>query len=295
MESERVEPIVYQLQRFKPDMIHVHFLGHHRDAWGEADWQWYHNIFHAAKAYNCPILENINIPTEPYVNSSVNAYVYVSNYVKTQFGDPLCHNLVVYPGSDFNHFSRQDTTLPDHCIGMVYRLERDKINEASIEVFIEVVKNRKGTKALIVGGGNLLQHYRNAVSGAGLTDSFTFTDYVAYEDLPGYYKKLSVFVAPVHRESFGQVTPFAMSMGLPVAGYAVGALPEIISDDSLLAPAGDIKKLAEIVIGLLDNNERRHQTGLRNKLRARELFSVEAMIESYKDIYGNLIRKPETE
>ena len=294
-ELESIEPILFHLQRFKPDMLHVHFLGHHRDTWGEADWQWYHNVFNAAEAYNCHILENINIPTEPYVTRRVNAYVYVSNYVKTQFGVPGCRNLIIYPGSDFTHFSRQDALPPDDCIGMVYRLERDKINEASIQVFINVIKNRKGTKALIVGGGNLMQDFRNAVSAAGLTDSFTFTDYVAYEDLPGYYKKMSVFVAPVHRESFGQVTPFAMSMGLPVAGYRVGALPEIIADDSLLAPAGDIKKLSKIVIDLLDNKERRQQIGERNNRRAKEFFSVEAMIESYKDIYGDLTRKPETE
>jgi glycosyltransferase involved in cell wall biosynthesis len=294
-EMESIEPILLHLQRFKPNLIHVHFLGHHRDTWGEADWQWYHNVFNAAKMYNCPIVENINIPTEPYVSSIVKAYVYVSDYVKTQFSDPACRNLIIYPGSDFTHFSRQNTLHPEDCIGMVYRLERDKINEASIQVFIDVVKNRKGTKALIVGGGSLIQDYRNAVEAGGVTDSFTFTDYVAYEDLPGYYKKMSVFVAPVHRESFGQVTPFAMSMGLPVAGYRVGALPEIIKDDSLLAPAGDIKELSKIVIELLDNKERRHQIGRRNNRRAKELFSVEAMIESYKDIYGDLIRKPETE
>jgi glycosyltransferase involved in cell wall biosynthesis len=171
---------------------------------------------------------------------------------------------------------------------MVYRLERDKINEASIEVFIEAVKQRKGTRALIVGGGNLLQHYRERVATEGLNDSFTFTGYVAYEDLPRYYKKMSVFVAPVHRESFGQVTPFAMSMGLPVAGYRVGALPEIIADDGLLAPPGDIKKLSEVLIELLDNKEKRHRVGIQNNRRARELFSVEAMIGSYKDIYGEL-------
>ncbi|HVG16412.1 MAG TPA: glycosyltransferase family 4 protein [Chitinophagaceae bacterium] len=290
-EWENIEPVVVHLKRFNPDLIHVHFLGHHRDAWGEGDWQWYHNFFKAAATYDCPIIQNINIPTEPYTSESVNAYVYVSDYVKREFSNPLHRNLVIYPGSDFTHFSRQDDTLPDDCIGMVYRLERDKINEASIEVFIETVKNREGTRAVIVGGGNLLQHYRDRVAAEGLADSFTFTGYVAYEDLPRYYKKMSVFVAPVHRESFGQVTPFAMSMGLPVAGYRVGALPEIIADDSLLAPPGDIKKLSKVLIELLDNKERRNQVGIQNNQRAKELFSVEAMIESYKDIYGELTSK----
>jgi len=293
-EKDSIEPFVHHLKRFRPDLVHVHFLGHHRDTWGEEDWQWYHLFFQAAATYDCPIIENINIPTEPYVTGRVNAYVYVSEYVKAEFADPVCRNLVIYPGSDFTHFMNGDGALAADCIGMVYRLERDKINEDSIEVFIEVVKRRKGTRALIVGGGSLMQHYRNRVEAAGLIDSFTFTGYVAYEDLPSYYKKMSVFVAPVHRESFGQVTPFAMSMGLPVAGYRVGALPEILADNSLLAPAGDITKLSDIIIGLLNEEEKRRTAGARNNQRAKDLFSVEAMISNYKDIYDELTGKHET-
>jgi glycosyltransferase involved in cell wall biosynthesis len=294
-EMENIEPFVQHLNNFQPHLVHVHFLGHHRDSWGEEDWQWYHNFFKAAATYDCPVIENINIPTEPYVNDRVKAYVYVSDYVKAEFSDPVCRNLVIYPGSDFSHFRNGEHVQPPDCIGMVYRLERDKINEASIEVFIEVVKRRKGTRALIVGGGNLLQHYIDRVEAAGLGDSFTFTGYVAYEDLPSYYRQMSLFVAPVHRESFGQVTPFAMSMGLPVAGYRVGALPEIIGDDRLLAPPGDIEKLSEIIIDLLQNSDRRSGIGAANKRRANELFSVEAMIRGYEEIYSELTGKREAQ
>jgi glycosyltransferase involved in cell wall biosynthesis len=46
-----------------------------------------------------------------------------------------------------------------------------------------------------------------------------------------------------------------------------------------------------VLIELLDNKERRNQVGIQNNQRAKELFSVEAMIESYKDIYGELTSK----
>ena len=39
---------------------------------------------------------------------------------------------------------------------------------------------------------------------------------------------MAAFVAPVHSESFGHVSVFAMGMELPVAGYNVGALEEIL-------------------------------------------------------------------
>lgn len=137
-----------------------------------------------------------------------------------------------------------------------------------------------------------MELYRQAVAAAGLSDQFTFTGYVPYDELPDLYRKMSVFVAPVHRESFGQVTPFAMHMGIPVAGYRVGALPEIIADDSLLAAPADSSGLGDIIIDLLDDRERRLATGLKNHERAKALFSVDAMIDQYRAIYDELAHQP---
>jgi glycosyltransferase involved in cell wall biosynthesis len=288
-EKEGIEGILKELQRFRPHFLHVHYLGHQRDRWGEEDWRWYKLVFAAAEEYGCKIVENINIPTDPFTSKMVSHYVYVSDYVLEKHASPGQNNLVVYPGSDFKYFKKQNLDrLPGNCIGMVYRLERDKINEASIEVFINVVKRRKGTKALIIGGGSLLNHYKKAVADAGLTRYFEFTGYVSYQELPRYYRKMGVFVAPVHKESFGQVTPFAMHMGIPVAAYKVGALPEIIADERMLAPAGDVGALADVIINLLDDPEQRRQIGKANHKRAADLFSVESMIAAYENIYAEI-------
>lgn len=289
-ESEQPGFFINELNNFKPDLVHIHYLGHHRDKWGEESWEWYNKIFKVVEKLDYPVIENVNIPTAPYESKNVNYYVYVSNYVKEKFGQHHQQNKVIYPGSNFTHFNKlKPDDITDNCIGMVYRLERDKINEESINVFIEVVKKRKDTQVLIVGGGSLFEHYKKNVDEAGLQESFTFTGYVAYEDLPKYYKKMSVFVAPVHRESFGQVTPMAMNMGIPVAGYHTGALPEIIADKSLLVTPGNYKELSEVIIDLLDNREKRMKIGASNQLRAENLYSVTAMIRSYKKIYEEII------
>lgn len=281
------------LEKFRPDFIHVHYLGHHRDSYSELDWKWYNSLFIAAKDYNCRIIENINIPTDPYVSDLVNFYVYVSDYVNHEFGYVGSPNITIYPGSDLATFSKRNSfDIPDNCIGMVYRLEGDKLNEQSIDVFIKVIQLRPQTKALIVGGGRFLELYQNKVAQAGVSNSFTFTGYTSYELLPGFYEQMSLFVAPVHTESFGQVTPFAMGMQIPVVGYNVGALQEIIGDGQLLASPGDSDALASIIVELLDDRERLLQIGINNRQRAQKLFSVEAMIGSYSKLYEEMLKLP---
>ncbi len=95
----------------------------------------------------------------------------------------------------------------------------------------------------------------------------------------------------MHKESFGQVSPFAMSMGLPVVGYDVGALAEITGDRRLLAPKGDSLALAAIVTALLDDRARRLAIGEHNRRRAHELFSVETMAGRYEALYDELLTK----
>jgi len=269
---------------FRPDIIHVHY-------WGDIDEAWYASVFRAATLAKIPVIQNINTPVEPFPLAGARN-VFVSRYVHRVFGgsDPLAQ--VIYPGSDLSLFSRQDgEVVPDDCVGMVYRLDRDKLNEESIECFIEIVKRRPNTRALIIGGGHFLGAYRARVAEEHLNDSFEFTGDVRYLDLPGFYKRLSVFVAPVWNESFGQVAPFAMSMSIPVVGYNVGAIPEIIDDKSLVAPRGDTKGLAQIAIGLLDDRLRRLEIGRSNHARVQTLFSIEAMIAKYRSLYADVLSK----
>jgi glycosyltransferase involved in cell wall biosynthesis len=278
------------LRRLQPDLIHVHFLGHHRHRYSQADWEWYDGLFNAAASLGAPLVENINIPVPPYFSETVCRYVFVSDYVRTIFGRDKDPNMTIYPGSNFELFAAAEDGAPDPCVGMVYRLEEDKLDESVIDIFIEVLRLRPGTAALIVGGGRFLERYRRAVAKAGLTDDVEFTAYVAFEDLPALYRRMSVFVAPPHSESFGHVVPLAMNMGIPVAAYEVGALPEILDDDSVLAPPGDVTALAGKVVELLDNRDRRLRIGARNRERAQRLFSVEKMVEDYQSLYEELLR-----
>lgn len=272
--------VLESIGRHKPDFIHVHY-------WGECDKPWYALVFKAAEMLSIPVVQNVNTPVAPYESSSIWRNVFVSDTIMRQFGGKGTPEIMIHPGSDFSLFRRmQDADVADDCLGMVYRLENDKLNVAAIDPFIRCVRLRPQTRVLIVGGGSLLEPFKSAVEEAGLAHAFEFTGYVSYEKLPELYRRMSMFVAPVWKESFGQVSPFAMSMHLPVVGYDVGAIPEIVDDPSLVAPAGDCEALAVLMAGLLDDRPRRIEIGLRNSQRANDRFSVGSMIDAYRDLYA---------
>jgi glycosyltransferase involved in cell wall biosynthesis len=173
---------------------------------------------------------------------------------------------------------------------MVYRLENDKLDPRAIDVFITIARSQPEASCLIVGGGSQLPVMKARVRAAGLEDRFEFTDYVSYGDLPGYYARMRVFVAPVAAESFGQVTPFAMSMGLPVVGFRVGALPEQLQQPALLADPGDVAGLAALACGLLADPAACCRIGALNRERAHQLYSVDSMVEAYQVLYREHLR-----
>jgi glycosyltransferase involved in cell wall biosynthesis len=273
------------LKENKAQILHVHY-------WGEGDAPWYHRVFRAAENWPGILIENINTPVVPFVSDRVNHYVYVSEYAKNFAACEENKSTVIYPGSNLTLFDRGAVPIPDNVIGMVYRLASDKLRADAMRVFILTVKKRPRTRVLIVGGGEYLDAYQKQVAHEeGVTANFQFTGYVPYEKLPDYYQQMSIFVAPVWKESFGQVSPFAMSMKIPVAGYRIGALSEILGSEELLA--GNPDDLSDILVNLLDDRERRIEIGYNNYLRVHDRFSVEAMVAAYDRTYDRLIHEYE--
>jgi glycosyltransferase involved in cell wall biosynthesis len=216
--------------------------------------------------------------------------VFVSGYVKDHFNNSPVNASVIYPGSDLAHFScPENHSFPGNAIGMVYRLDTDKLNAEAIEVFITVARMKPGVRCYIIGDGFYLDYYKKRVKEEGLDNDFIFTGFVSYEELPGYYKKICLVIAPVHDESFGQVTPFAMSMGLPVVGYATGALEEILGSKRTLVEYGDKDALAALAVEMINDPGRREQAGRENKERVHQYFSVEKMISEYEHLYNSIL------
>jgi glycosyltransferase involved in cell wall biosynthesis len=263
-----------------PDFVHVHY-------WGSTDDCWYAPAFQAVLARGIPVIQNVNTPVAPFKDSRIAATVCVSRYVRDTFAAGLENVSVIHPGIDLDRFALRSPPPADagDTVVMVYRLDRDKLDADCLDGAIEAVRLRPQTRFIIVGEGPLLPILAARVRRAGCRANFDFRGAVPYRELAGLYAQARVFLAPVARESFGQVVPFAMAMGLAVVGNRVGALPEILGSAETLGR--DATETGALLARILDDEAMLARLGQANRERARA-FSIEAMIDGYAALYAEV-------
>ena len=99
---------------------------------------------------------------------------------------------------------------------------------------------------------------------------------------------LDVFVSPSRSEAFGLAIAEAMAAGACVVATATEGAREVVEDGmtGLLVPAGDTSALASVVVKLLGDEGLRARLRDGARSRARELWSLERMVEETERVYA---------
>jgi N-acetyl-alpha-D-glucosaminyl L-malate synthase BshA len=109
-------------------------------------------------------------------------------------------------------------------------------------------------------------------------------------DFVEHLRHADAFVLPSESESFGVAALEALSAGVPVFGYRVGGLPEVVSADvgRLVAPF-DVKALAEAIAEVLLQPEKRAQLGGAGRERAVKSFQREPAFDRYDTFFRRVL------
>jgi glycosyltransferase involved in cell wall biosynthesis len=108
-----------------------------------------------------------------------------------------------------------------------------------------------------------------------------FVGHVEDEQLARLRGRAAIALAPsLSAETFGLAVAEAMAAGLPVAASRVGALPELVAEDALVAP-GDVGALADAIERLAGDRA----AGERGRERARAICAPEAVAAGLSRVY----------
>ncbi len=108
-------------------------------------------------------------------------------------------------------------------------------------------------------------------------------------NLFGDLSTASVFLYVSDMEGLGSAALAAMAAGVPVVASGVGGLPEVVDDErtGLIVRDGDY---AQAVRRLLDNPKWAAELGAAGREKAKQVFSVENMVQATLSAYNEILR-----
>ncbi len=205
---------------------------------------------------------------------------------------------IIPNGIDLAHFSPDVPPIDELCDGklnilFVGRLESRKGLGYLIKAYKRVKEEFSNSRLIIVGPGTRLRRkYERQVKRNGLED-VVFVGYVAYAELPRYYKTANIFCSPATgRESFGITLLEAMAIGKPIVASDIDGYASLITHgvEGLLVPPKDEKALAQALISLMANESLRQQMGARERLTA-EGYDWKRVAQRVSDYYVKVLNE----
>ncbi|PVU81229.1 glycosyltransferase family 1 protein (plasmid) [Cellulomonas sp. WB94] len=147
--------------------------------------------------------------------------------------------------------------------------------------------SERGVVWLVVGDGrdDLLASLRASVAADATPVRFVG----ARSDVPTWMAAADLFVLPSAWEARALVVQEALAAGLPIVASAVGGLPELVANAGVLVPVGDPHELAEAVVGLLADPERRAVLAAAGRRRWAALPDAADVLEEWTARYRSMM------
>jgi glycosyltransferase involved in cell wall biosynthesis len=179
----------------------------------------------------------------------------------------------------------------DLVIGFVGELREKKGLHPLLFAYAQISKGRPATLLIIgeVRAGADEQAWAE-FRGANPDCRVVATGQVPHKDLPAYYSLMDVFVHPSLRDGMPNALLEAMSCELPVIATPVGGAVDVIEDgkNGVFVRVNDADALAEKILELLDDPEKRAALGKNARESIMDRFTPEKELQANLDVYRTL-------
>ena len=282
-----------------------------------------HNILHTADphyyySYQLAKIKN-NRPlistyweTIPFNNEKMQKKKLIKNFTMNNTDLFICHTqkakrcietegysnkrIKVIPlGVDLNRFKvRKNKDSKIKTILYVGRLVEEKGVLDLYEAFkISVKSSTNKLRLIFVGNGPLKNIIYQKSKKDGLNEIVQITQ-KSYDSIHKTYNKADIFVLPSRKtktweEQYGMVLIEALASGLPVIAYDTGAITEVLDGKGILVDEGNIDKLSEKIIYLVNNKEKAIRIGLEGRKLAENKYNCINYQTKITNIYQSLI------
>jgi glycosyltransferase involved in cell wall biosynthesis len=179
----------------------------------------------------------------------------------------------------------------DFVVGMVAGFRPEKNHDTFFAGLLRTLPSIESLKVLCVGGGPLLEKFRQAIGKTALGPITRFTGDVT-DVLPLLWAMDVGCLTPSGNEGLSNAVIEQMATGLPMIVTNVGGNAEAICDGEngwVIAPL-DADALCRALTAMHDDPQRTTTMGRESRRRAEEEFSIERMCAEHARLYRSLYR-----
>jgi glycosyltransferase involved in cell wall biosynthesis len=198
------------------------------------------------------------------------------------------------PSPEERHDARSKLGVGQGDVVVLYagRLAEDSGIRPMLEAWRLVEQRFPGERWKLVLAGNDVETRAYREKGERYLRRARFVGKVS--DVRPLLSAADLLVRPSLSEGMSNVVLEAMATGLAVVGTKTGGLKEQVQDGltGVLVAPGDSNALAEALITLLPDEERRVSMGSAGRLRAISEFGLTSVIDAYERLYDDLGQEP---
>ena len=208
--------------------------------------------------------------------------------------DPRKIKLILF-GTDTEKFKPNNVIFKDNPCTIISLRSLEPIYnvETLIRAVPEVLNKFPETKFIVCGKGSEENRLREIAKELKVTDNIYFIGSVENKELPYYINTSSIYVSTSLADAgLSASTAEAMACGLPAIVTDFGVNKEWVKDgvNGFLFPMKDSKTLAEKIIYLLENPEKRKEFGKNGRDLIVEKLNYEIEMNKMEELYKGMIK-----
>jgi glycosyltransferase involved in cell wall biosynthesis len=231
----------------------------------------------------------------------VDCFICASEAIRTMLlgdGIPADRAVTVHEGVDVERVAAIQPARPHEThwfpaaapiIGNVAALVPHKGQKYLVDAAAIVVREVPRARFLVLGQGELRNALQEQIRDLGLRQHVLLAGFRT--DVLALVKSMDVFVMSSVTEGLGTSLLDAMAAARPVVATMAGGIPEVVQDGvtGLLVPPRDARALAEAILSLLRDEDRRRRMGEAGLARVRQHFTMEKMVSETVAVYERVL------
>lgn len=154
-----------------------------------------------------------------------------------------------------------------------------------------VLRHFPDTRFVLAGDGESRPVFEKLAEELGVGSSFEFLG--RRDDIPDVLASCDIGVLPSRAEGLPNAVLEYMAAGLPVVASRVGGNPELINDDvtGLLVPPQDSSALANALVELMRDEEKRNRIAINGRCLATQDYSFDRLVREVDELYTELLAR----